>query len=135
MSTDLDTAVEEVRTELGRADSKASMLLALTGAAAAIVATSPLITTETAGAWLARAGLAVLVTAVVVLLLVARPRLRSAPFMHAAAGAWRPETPRERMSALSAVARSKFVRIRLAVDLIVVAVLLIGAGICWEVIS
>ncbi len=124
----LSDAVAEVRTELGRADSKASMLLALAGAGVAVVASTDLITGTEPAAWIVRAGLALLVGAVVVLLSTVRPKLAGAPFMRANAADWRPETPEERMRNLATVAAAKFRRIRLAVDLTAGGVVAIGAG-------
>ncbi|MGI5119299.1 hypothetical protein ACQEU5_07110 [Marinactinospora thermotolerans] len=133
---DVRAAAEDVRIELGRVDAQSAMLLALAGAAAALVATGPLPEAAGAARVLVGTGAAALIAAVIVLLLAVRPRLKTAPFMRCAAEPeWRPETPRERMAALSAVARSKFLRVRLAVDLLVVAVVLISAGIAWEAVG
>ena len=129
----LTDAVTEVRAELVRADSKAAMLLALSGAAAALAASGPLIAVDGLPGVLTRAGMAALVSAVVVLLLTVRPRLTGAPFMVISAPGWRPETPAERMTALSAIARAKFLRIRMAVDLLVGGVALLGIGTVWAV--
>lgn len=127
----LAEAVTEVRAELVRADSKASMLLALSGAGVAVAASSDLLASDSPAVWAIRAGLAVLVAAVVVLLLVVRPKLAGAPFMTIGTPGWRPETPQERMRNLSAVARAKFTRIRIAVDLLITGVVLLGGGIAW----
>ncbi|HLU96343.1 MAG TPA: hypothetical protein VKZ89_05830 [Thermobifida alba] len=90
----LDSCAEEIRGELRRADTKASMLLAVSGAAAALVGSSDLLTAPHAlTAWPARAGAALLVAAVVALLLTVRPKTAGAPFMQDPA-AWRPDPPR-----------------------------------------
>ena len=127
----LDSCAEEVRGELRRADTKASMLLALAGAGVAVAASSKLLTADdTITQALAGGGTAFLVAAVIALLLVVRPRLATAPFMQDPS-AWRPESPRQRVLNLSAVARLKFTRVRVAVDLLLAGTALLGAAVLW----
>ncbi|WP_344098556.1 hypothetical protein, partial [Nocardiopsis tropica] len=66
----LDAYIDETRAELARADAKASMLAALGGASLAVLAAGPLLTGDTAGHWVVRAGALLLVLALVVLLSV-----------------------------------------------------------------
>ncbi len=135
MTVPLTSYIEEMRAELARIDTKANMLLALTGAGLAV--TSPLLSGGGPGHWLARAGAAVAVLALLVLLAVARPRItRTAPFVALLADPeWAPEGERERAERLAAVTSRKFHLVRLAVDLLILAVLLIGAGLIWIGVS
>lgn len=124
--------IDEIRAELARADAKAAMLTALSGASLAILAAGPLIG-GSAAHWVIRAGTVLLVLALVVLLVVVRPRTTGAPFARIAADptGWQPERVRVRLVALAAVAAVKFRRIRLAVDLLIAAALVIGSGLIW----
>ncbi|MGW8528967.1 hypothetical protein [Nocardiopsis sp. NPDC055824] len=128
MPVPLTSYIEEMRAELARVDAKASMLIALTGAGLAVL--SPVLSGEGAGHWVVRAGAVLLVAALLVLLAVVRPQLARAPFaaLDADPAAWAPEEPRERAVKLAAVTSRKFRLVRRAVDLLVLAVLLVGAG-------
>jgi hypothetical protein len=125
--------IDETRAELARADAKASMLTALGGASLAVLAAGPLLTSDSAAHWFTRAGALLLVLALVVLLTVVRPRIPGSPFARITADpeGWKPESTRDRLINLAGVAATKFVRIRLAVDLLIAAALLIGAGLVW----
>ncbi|MCY9787169.1 hypothetical protein KIK06_25120 [Nocardiopsis sp. EMB25] len=125
--------IDETRAELARADAKASTLTALGGASLAVLAAGPLLTGGTAAHWVLRGGALLLVVALVVLLTVVRPRSIGAPFARITADpeGWEPERTRERLVNLAAVASIKFVRIRIAVDLLIAAALVIGAGLVW----
>jgi hypothetical protein len=125
-------AVAEVRADLARADTKAAALLALTGAAVAIVASSPLLAAESGPGFLTRFGLTLLVAALAVLLLAVRPRLSGAPWRRVLAFGWDPEEPAERLEALARIAEAAYVRIRRATDFALVAVVAVGAGVVWE---
>lgn len=122
--------IDEIRAELTRADAKAGALTAFGGASLAVLAAGSLLTGETTAHWIIRAGALVLVLALFVLLTVVRPNTKNAPFARitAAPDDWEPELVGERLVALAAVATRKFARIRIAVDLLVVAALVIGAG-------
>ena len=128
MPVPLTSYIEEMRAELARVDTKASMLIALTGAGLAVL--SPALSGNGAGHWVVRAGAVVLVAALLVLLATVRPQLKQAPFaaLDSAPGSWAPEEPRERAVKLATVTSRKFRLVRYAVDLLTVAVLLIGAG-------
>jgi hypothetical protein len=130
-AADVRAAVEEIRAEIGAADVKAATLLTLAGAAAALTAAGPLIAAEGTAGVLTRSGAVTLVMAVVALLLVIRPRLTGAPMMTAGDPDWKPESPRERHTALAGIARRKHLTIRFAVDMMVGAVLLIAGGMAW----
>jgi putative intracellular protease/amidase len=129
----LDAYIDETRAELARADAKASMLAALGGASLAVLAAGPLLTGDTAGHWAVRAGALLLVLALVVLLSVVRPKTTGAPFARITADPtrWKPERTRERLVALAAVTDKKFRRVRVAVDLLICAALVIGVGLAW----
>jgi hypothetical protein len=124
-------AIAEVRADLVRADTKAAALLALVGAAVAVVASSPLLAEPSGPGWLVRAGLVLLTTALVLLLLAVRPRVAGAPWRRVLTPEWEPEAPRERLAALARITSTAYLRILRAVDVALVAVVLIGAGIVW----
>jgi hypothetical protein len=135
MPVPLTSYIEEMRAELARVDAKASMLIALTGAGLAV--TSPLLSGDGAGHWAVRIGAAVAVLALFALLFVVRPKItKTAPFVALLADPeWAPEGERERAERLAVVTSRKFHVLRLAVDLLILAVLLIGAGLIWIGVS
>lgn len=122
--------IKEMRAELARVDAKASMLLALAGAGLAV--TAPLLAGDAPGHWPVRAGAAVAVAALLVLLSVVRPRIApTAPFVALTSPGWEPQGQGERARDLARLTTVKFTRVRLAVDLLTAAVLLVGAGLIW----
>ncbi|MFJ9558390.1 hypothetical protein ACIRPH_31670 [Nocardiopsis sp. NPDC101807] len=128
--------IAEMRSELARVDTKAGLLAGLSGASLALLA--PQLDGDDPAVWVIRAGAAALVAALVVMLLGVRPRIsRTAPFAALLADptGWTPEGERERALALAAVTASKFRRIRLAVDLLIGAAVLVGAGLLWAGIA
>ncbi|MDA2804550.1 hypothetical protein [Nocardiopsis suaedae] len=134
---ELSEAIEEVRTEVGRIDTKASLLMGLAGAGAGIAASGDLLTGDEPGVWLVRAGAAALAGATLAALKAVRPRLARAPFMRnrsvaAPRLALDLESPQERYQALCTVAAAKYKAVRCAVDLIIFAVLTIAAGTVWQ---
>lgn len=135
MPVPLTSYIEEMRGELVRVDAKANMLLALTGAGLAV--TSPLLNGDGVGHWIVRAGAALAVSALLVLLAVARPKISpTAPFVALLADPkWAPEGERERAERLAVVTSRKFHLVRLAVDLLVLAVLAVGTGLIWIGVS
>ncbi|MDT0477838.1 DUF5706 domain-containing protein [Streptomyces sp. DSM 41014] len=119
-----DDAAAMLRSELGRADSKASLLLALTGAGlAGIVSAAPQLHLSAAAAAAGVVGVAALVASTVLLLLTVRPRLGGNGWP-----SWHQLTDAElqqrlahghdttEVQVLAAAARVKFRRIRHAVD-------------------
>ncbi|MFJ2008464.1 Pycsar system effector family protein [Streptomyces chartreusis] len=117
-------AAAMLRTELGRADSKASLLLALTGAGlAGIVSAAPQLDLPVAAAAAGAAGICALVTSTVLLLLTVRPRLggNGWPSWHQLTDAELQERlahghGTNEVQVLAAAARLKFHRIQRAVD-------------------
>jgi len=128
--------IAEMRAELARVDTKAGLLVGFAGASLALLA--PQLDGGGPAVWVIRAGAAALVAALVLMLLGVRPRITPrAPFagMLADPDGWTPEGERERALALAAVTHTKFVRIRAAVDLLIVAAVLVGAGLLWAGIA
>ncbi|MFT9669327.1 Pycsar system effector family protein [Streptomyces rhizosphaericola] len=128
-----DAAAAMLRSELGRADSKASLLLALTGAGlAGIASTAPQLHLPTVAATAGVVGIAALVTSTVLLLLTVRPRLAGNGWP-----SWHQLTDAElqqrlahghdttEVQVLAAAARVKFSRIRRAVDCTLTGVVLL----------
>ncbi|WP_017540812.1 hypothetical protein [Nocardiopsis halophila] len=137
---ELSEAIEEVRTEIGRIDTKASILVGLAGAGTGIAVSGDLLTGDEPGVWLVRAGASALAGATLAALNAVRPRLARAPFMrnrHATAPRlnFALEAPQERYQALCAVAASKYRAVRHSVDLIAFAVLAIAAGTVWQFLA
>ena len=136
----LRTTHSTLLVEMGRTDSKASTLLALTGAALALLVGGltgrPLPVSAAIAGW---AAVAVVAAAVVVLALALRPSLRGTPPGSLLAWACGPDTVRAELadlvadpnlvidrqaaqvSVLAGLAVTKFRRLRLAVDLLLVA--------------
>ncbi|MFF1284330.1 Pycsar system effector family protein [Streptomyces sp. NPDC058299] len=123
-------AATTLRSELGRVDNKASLLLALTGAAlAGLGSAAPQLHLPTAAAVAAGVGSAALVAAVVLLLLAVRPSL---PDGTSGWPAWHRITDADlraylalgcdigEVRCLQQVARQKFVRVHQAVNAILV---------------
>ncbi|WP_327359864.1 Pycsar system effector family protein [Streptomyces sp. NBC_01304] len=122
----IDTAIATLRGELGRSDSKASLLLALTGASlAGLVSVAAGADLPAAAVATGSIGAAALLAATVILLLAVRPNLSGPGWPR-----W-PETPDEQLrtqlaagtqlaeaKVLSAIGARKFRRIRWAVDCI-----------------
>lgn len=132
----LTEELEAVRGELGRVDSKASMLLGL-AAGGLLLATAP----QPPGfaGWLIKAGMGVAAASLVPLLAVVRPRLGATGFPHHARRSpaeiqtelakANPRTFRsEQLIALSKIALRKFKLLRVAVILQVLALVVAGMG-------
>lgn len=117
---DLAPQIAEVREELHRADTKASMLLALAGAGLVVLHDGGV------DGLLGTFAVIELVVVLAVLLWVVFPSTRRAPFVRATDPGWEPETPAERMRALSKLAAAKMRRLQIAVVGLLIAVLLIG---------
>ncbi|MFY4719055.1 Pycsar system effector family protein [Streptomyces sp. LaBMicrA B280] len=122
----VDTAIALLRGEVGRSDGKAALLLALTGAAlAALVSLGASGHIPSPALAVGAVGAVALLAATVVLLLAVRPQLRDTGWPQ-----WSSLTDEELLrelaagqqltlvKVLAASARTKYVRIRLAVDLV-----------------
>ncbi|MFJ9434062.1 Pycsar system effector family protein [Streptomyces sp. NPDC101490] len=134
----LTAAHAEVKAELARTDTKASLLLALTGAAlAAVWSVASTLHLPPAAMVTGGAGTAVLLAVIVLLLRAVRPNLQGGDGFPKWA-LLTPEQLRERfaqdlraedIAGLSRVAVAKFARIQRAVDLTYIAVgLFVAAG-------
>lgn len=124
----VDTAVATLRTELGRIDSKASLLLALTGAAlAGLLSAAGNADLPAAAVVVGSVGAVAMLTATVLLLLAVRPSLAGTGWP-----CW-PGMPDEQLRAelaagqrvdeakvLATAAARKFRRIRAAIDCVLV---------------
>jgi hypothetical protein len=124
----IDTAIATLRSELARSDGKASLLLALTGAAAlALISLGTGGSLPTAAIAVGAVSAAAMLAATVVLLLAVRPNLsgRGWPTWPALADTeLRAQLAEgqhvDEVIALAASARTKFILIRIAVDLVLV---------------
>lgn len=125
-----------VHGELGRVDSKSSMLLGFAAGGLLLATAAP---PAGIGAWIMRAGMAFAAASIVPLLAVVRPRLGSGGFTHHARRTVEqiqaemtkvsPRTWRsEQLIALSRIAVRKFKLLRVAAGLQIVALVLAGAG-------
>lgn len=112
---------QELREDLARTDTKASLLLAGAGALVAVLASGPLQTPGIAQ-WVTGAGMAVIAASAAVLLVTVRPRI-GGPMLAGTPG-WCPETAAARRDNLAELCRTKFYRLRRAIDL-----LLVGGGV------
>lgn len=123
-------AAAMLRAELARADSKASLLLALTGAAlAGTGSAAPQLALPAAAVATGAAGITALAVATVLLLLTVRPSLDGTgwPMWHRLARAelqarFDAGTGTDEVEVLQAAARRKFRRLRTAVDSVLVGV-------------
>ncbi|MFD5572764.1 Pycsar system effector family protein [Streptomyces cadmiisoli] len=132
----LDAALAQVTTEIGRTDGKASLLLAFNGAALAGLASLAGAPLSTAARVLGALAVVAIGSATVLLLLVVRPRQSGrdrASFPHWARLAeaeiracMTGDTRTARIRALSVIAVSKFVRLRRAVDCTLTALALLA---------
>jgi hypothetical protein len=137
----LDTAEATLTGTLGRCDSKASVLLGLTGAGlAVIISSAPALALPNPAIVIGAFGAATWVAAIVALLLTVRPHLRNND--RASWPYWSRLTPEDirkqmaedrradRIKVLSVMARTKFTCLRFAVDLVLAGIgLLIAAAI------
>jgi Pycsar effector protein len=138
-TTLLAEQVASVRTELGRTDSKAGALLSLDAAGLAYLTTQASGRPVAVQLLLAAAGIALAAAAVILLVCVLRPRLGTTSFCDYAGQSGREilaaladrdlqHVRAEDLGVISEIAHRKFVRLRLAVDLTVAAVLLLAVS-------
>lgn len=132
----IDTAIATLRGELARSDGKASLLLALTGAGVlALISLGAGGTLPTAAVAVGAMSAAAMLAATVVLLLAVRPHLGGRGWP-----SWPDLTPQElrthllegqhldEVRVLAASARTKYRRIRLAVDLVLLGLAFLAAA-------